>query len=157
MYEKSVKIPDAWKKDEEVFEQLRKLSDYNEPAYQLKEAEYYGLESIKLCAVQPESAGGSAVSYFCLKFNDTKIFMNNRKDFKAEGKMQPLVQLILTLYKSIKNQIVPPSANIENLADECAGMNIVQEAKQQEINTTLSNSFGFGGTNGCLVLKKYVD
>ncbi len=58
---------------------------------------------------------------------------------------------------AIKNQIVPPSANIENLADECAGMNIVQEAKQQEINTTLSNSFGFGGTNGCLVLKKYVD
>ena len=106
MYEKSVKIPDAWKKDEEVFEQLRKLSEYNEPAYQLKEAEYYGLESIKLCAVQPDSAGGSAVSYFCLKFNDTKIFMNNRKDFKAEGKMQPLVQLILTLYKSIKNQIV---------------------------------------------------
>ena len=58
---------------------------------------------------------------------------------------------------AIKNQVVPPSANIENLADECAGMNIVQEAKQQEINTTLSNSFGFGGTNGCLVLKKYVD
>ena len=56
--------------------------------------------------------------------------------------------------KALETQTIPPSINIENLDENCAGMNIIQDAKKQEINTTLSNSFGFGGTNGSLILKK---
>ena len=59
--------------------------------------------------------------------------------------------------KTLETQTIPPSINIENLDENCVGMNIIQEAKKQEINTTLSNSFGFGGTNGTLVFKRYVD
>lgn len=59
--------------------------------------------------------------------------------------------------KALETQTIPPSINIENLDENCIGMNIIQEAKQQEINTTLSNSFGFGGTNGTLVFKRYID
>ena len=59
--------------------------------------------------------------------------------------------------KTLETQTIPPSINIENLDENCAGMNIIQDAKKQEINTTLSNSFGFGGTNGTLVFKRYVD
>ena len=35
-------------------------------------------------------------------------------------------------------------------------MNIIQEKTKSDINFTLSNSFGFGGTNGCLIFKKYI-
>ena len=57
--------------------------------------------------------------------------------------------------KAIEEQIVPPSINIENLDDCCEGMKIVQKATKEKINYTLSNSFGFGGTNGCLIFKKF--
>ena len=57
--------------------------------------------------------------------------------------------------KSLEQQILIPSANIENLDEECNGMNVITKASKSNINYVMSNSFGFGGTNGCLVFKKY--
>ena len=57
--------------------------------------------------------------------------------------------------KALEEQIIPPSINIFNLDDSCKDMNIITEPKKQDINATMSNSFGFGGTNGCLIFKKY--
>ena len=53
--------------------------------------------------------------------------------------------------KALQEQILPPSINIDNIDDCCEGLNIVKKAKHCTIKTALSNSFGFGGTNGCLV------
>jgi 3-oxoacyl-[acyl-carrier-protein] synthase-1 len=47
------------------------------------------------------------------------------------------------------------SANIETLDPEFADLPILRERKDGELNTVMSNSFGFGGTNGCLVLGRY--
>ena len=58
--------------------------------------------------------------------------------------------------KAIAEQIIPPSINIDNLDDCCENMNIIQEKTKSDVNFTLSNSFGFGGTNGCLIFKKYI-
>ena len=59
--------------------------------------------------------------------------------------------------KSIEQQILIPSANIEELDDCCKDMNIVFKKQQADINYVMTNSFGFGGTNGSLILKKYND
>ena len=59
--------------------------------------------------------------------------------------------------KSLETQTLIPSANIECLDECCEGMNIILQAKPSNIQYALSNSFGFGGTNGCLIFKKYVD
>jgi len=48
---------------------------------------------------------------------------------------------------------VAASANVENLDEKAAGMNIVTETKEQQLNTYMSNSFGFGGTNATLIFK----
>ncbi|MDC0197296.1 beta-ketoacyl-ACP synthase I [Candidatus Thioglobus sp.] len=55
----------------------------------------------------------------------------------------------------LKNNFVAESINIDNLDDEASGMPIVRETKDIELNRVLSNSFGFGGTNACLVFEKF--
>ena len=56
----------------------------------------------------------------------------------------------------LQNNFVAESVNIDNLDDEASGMPIVRETKDVELNRVLSNSFGFGGTNACLVFEKYI-
>jgi len=57
---------------------------------------------------------------------------------------------------SILNDIVPPTINLDNVDPECGGLDYVPHtARKMPVNYVLSNSFGFGGTNACLLLKKF--
>ena len=57
-----------------------------------------------------------------------------------------------------KENIAPPTINLDNPDDECAGLNLVPNVAQEaEINYALSNSFGFGGTNSSIMFKKFKD
>ena len=56
---------------------------------------------------------------------------------------------------SIKNQIAPPTINLENQDPECDLDYVPNNARNMKIDVALSNSFGFGGTNGSLVFKRY--
>jgi 3-oxoacyl-[acyl-carrier-protein] synthase II len=56
---------------------------------------------------------------------------------------------------ALKHQIMPPTINYENPDPECDLDYVPNKARKAEINYALSNSFGFGGTNGCLLLKRY--
>ena len=55
----------------------------------------------------------------------------------------------------LQNDFVAESVNIENLDIEATGMPIVRETKDVKLSRILSNSFGFGGTNACLVFEKF--
>lgn len=55
----------------------------------------------------------------------------------------------------MQNSFIAPNINFENPDEDSARINIVAETKAQEINCFLSNSFGFGGTNSTLILKKF--
>lgn len=52
------------------------------------------------------------------------------------------------------NDFIAASANVENLDPMAEGMNIVTEKQVQKVDTAMSNSFGFGGTNACLIMSK---
>lgn len=47
------------------------------------------------------------------------------------------------------------SANIKDLVEEAEGMNILTARHEGEVSRVMSNSFGFGGTNACLIFDKY--
>lgn len=55
----------------------------------------------------------------------------------------------------MNNDFIAPNINFENPDEISAKINIIAETKQQEINYFLSNSFGFGGTNSSLIIKKF--
>jgi len=55
---------------------------------------------------------------------------------------------------SIKDQIAPPTINIFNQDPQCDLNYAANEAKEISINHAISNSFGFGGTNGSIVISK---
>jgi 3-oxoacyl-[acyl-carrier-protein] synthase II len=57
----------------------------------------------------------------------------------------------------LANQIMTPTINYEHPDPECDLDYVPNTARAAEIAYALSNSFGFGGTNGCLVLKRFED
>jgi 3-oxoacyl-[acyl-carrier-protein] synthase-1 len=55
----------------------------------------------------------------------------------------------------LENDFVAESVNIETLDEEAEEMPIVRKTTQIKLNRILSNSFGFGGTNACLVFERF--
>lgn len=56
---------------------------------------------------------------------------------------------------AIRDQIVPPTLNLDDPDDGTEGVDLVPHtAKKREVNAALNNSFGFGGTNASLIVKK---
>jgi 3-oxoacyl-[acyl-carrier-protein] synthase II len=56
---------------------------------------------------------------------------------------------------SIRDQIAPPTMNHDNPDPLCDLDYVPNQARPMKIDYALSNSFGFGGTNGCLIFKRY--
>ncbi|MGX3020551.1 beta-ketoacyl-ACP synthase I [Ursidibacter sp. B-7004-1] len=68
----------------------------------------------------------------------------------AAGAHEAIYSLLM-----LDNDFIAPSINIETLDEQAQGMNIVTECQNKALTTVMSNSFGFGGTNACLVFQKY--
>jgi 3-oxoacyl-[acyl-carrier-protein] synthase II len=65
------------------------------------------------------------------------------------------VEAIFTI-KSLQSQKIPPTLNLENISEDCMGIDLVpHEHREKEFEYALSNSFGFGGTNASLLLKRH--
>ena len=65
------------------------------------------------------------------------------------GAFESLVSLL-----SLKNNIIPPTINLNNPDEECDLNYTPNAAIEKELSAAMSNSFGFGGHNGVLVFKK---
>lgn len=68
----------------------------------------------------------------------------------AAGAHEAIYSLLM-----LDNDFIAPSINIETLDEQAVGLNIVTERQERALTTVMSNSFGFGGTNACLVFQKY--
>jgi 3-oxoacyl-[acyl-carrier-protein] synthase II len=55
---------------------------------------------------------------------------------------------------SIKDNVIPPTINLKNRDPECDLDYVPNTARESKINVAMSNSFGFGGTNGSIVIKE---
>jgi 3-oxoacyl-[acyl-carrier-protein] synthase II len=67
----------------------------------------------------------------------------------AAGAVEAIFSLL-----AIRDQIAPPTINLDNPSVETPIDLVPHKAARREINTALSNSFGFGGTNASLIFRR---
>ncbi|NWF98187.1 MAG: beta-ketoacyl-ACP synthase II [Nitrospirae bacterium] len=69
----------------------------------------------------------------------------------AAGGVESVISILC-----IKKGIIPPTINLTNPDPECDLDYVPNTARKADVSCCLSNSFGFGGTNACLLFKKYI-
>jgi len=67
----------------------------------------------------------------------------------AAGSVEAIFSIL-----AIRDQVAPPTINLDNPSDGCDLNYVPHTAQQMQITSVLSNSFGFGGTNGSLIFSK---
>ncbi|QHG92742.1 beta-ketoacyl-[acyl-carrier-protein] synthase II [Coxiella endosymbiont of Amblyomma sculptum] len=82
-----------------------------------------------------------------LSVSSTKSMMGHM--LGASGAVETVISVL-----AIRDSVVPPTINLEHSDEDCDLDFVPKTAREMNITTVMSNSFGFGGTNGTLVLKK---
>ena len=89
-------------------------------------------------------------------FGDTMPDVASTKSLSGHSLGAAGVHEVIYSLIMMKHGFIAASANIETLDPEAEGFPIVRERKDQvDLHTVMSNSFGFGGTNGTIVLQKH--
>ncbi|MGQ7274555.1 beta-ketoacyl-ACP synthase II [Marinobacter sp. V034] len=70
----------------------------------------------------------------------------------AAGAVEAIFSLL-----AIRDNMLPPTINLDNPDEGCDLDFVAHKARKSNVNVTLSNSFGFGGTNGTLIFKRFED
>ena len=85
-----------------------------------------------------------------LKVSSTKSMVGHA--LGASGALEAIACIM-----AIQNDIVPPTINYTTPDPECTLNYVPNESQQLTVNAALSNSFGFGGHNGVIAIKKWVE
>jgi len=96
----------------------------------------------------------SEATAICEVFGDYKVPISSTKSMighliGAAGAVEAVACAL-----AIKNQIIPPTINYET-PDPAMDVNVISEPTHADLNVVINNSFGFGGHNAVMVLKKY--
>ncbi|WP_416138280.1 beta-ketoacyl-ACP synthase I [Halomonas sp. HK25] len=91
-------------------------------------------------------------------FGDTTPAMSSTKSLTGHSLGATGVQEAIYSLLMMENDFIAASANVETLDEQADGFDIVMQRRDGvTIERVLSNSFGFGGTNACLVLEKFTN
>jgi 3-oxoacyl-[acyl-carrier-protein] synthase I len=87
-------------------------------------------------------------------FGDYKVPISSTKALSGHGIGAAGAQELIYCLLMMKHGFITASVNIEELDQAFTGCNIVRENRDADLNRVLTNSFGFGGTNACMIVGK---
>lgn len=126
-------------------------------AMALKDANIHAKEIDYINAHATSTLGGDRVEAQAIHqlFGDHKTPVSSTKSMTGhECWMAGASEIVYSLLM-MKNNFIAPNINFENPDEDSQKINIIAQTKQTPLNTILSNSFGFGGTNSTLIIKKF--
>lgn len=88
---------------------------------------------------------------------DTKVAVSSTKSMTGHllggaGGLEAGITIL-----ALRDQVLPPTINLENQDPECDLDYVPNAARKAAVNVALSNSFGFGGTNGSLIFRRWTE
>ncbi|WPU98757.1 beta-ketoacyl-[acyl-carrier-protein] synthase family protein [Mucilaginibacter sp. cycad4] len=89
-------------------------------------------------------------------FGDYKPLVSSTKSMTGHECWMAGASEIVYSMLMMQHSFVAPNINFENPDEDSAKLNIAAETVEKNIDVFLSNSFGFGGTNSSLIIKKYI-
>ncbi len=90
---------------------------------------------------------GKVMGQDCPPISATKSLSGH--SLGAAGVHEAIYSLLM-----LQNNFIAGTANVDNIEPEAAAMDIVRKTRTVQLETVMSNSYGFGGTNACLIFKK---
>lgn len=88
-------------------------------------------------------------------FGDSKVPISSTKSMTGHECWMAGASEIVYSMLMMQHGFLAPNINFENPDEDSAKLNIVKTTTEKNINVILSNSFGFGGTNSSLVIRKW--
>ena len=127
-------------------------------------------KAIKDAGIIPEAIGYVNAHGTSTPYNDKFETLAIKKVFGGKEKTPPVsstksmtghalgaaggIEAVFSI-KAMYDNVLPPTINIENPDEDCDLEYIRDEPREAKVDAVLSNSFGFGGTNACLIFKRY--
>ncbi|UII22947.1 beta-ketoacyl-[acyl-carrier-protein] synthase family protein [Fulvivirga ligni] len=88
-------------------------------------------------------------------FGDTQPYLSSTKSMTGHEMWMAGASEVVYSLLMMHNGFIAPNINLKNPEDELKGLNFAFETVKKDFNLFLSNSFGFGGTNSSLIIKKF--
>lgn len=91
----------------------------------------------------------------CFGENWKHVYVSSTKSMMGHlvaacGSVEAIIALL-----TVMNGVIPPTANLDNIDPECELHHVPHKAIQAEVTHAMTNAFGFGGSNGTLVISKW--
>ena len=114
------------------------------------------IDYINAHATSTQAGDSSEAKALVEVFGEKKVPVSSTKSMTGHECWMAGASEIVYSMIMMENGFMAPNINFENPDEDSAKLDIVKTAKEKNINVFLSNSFGFGGTNSSLIVKRWI-
>ena len=113
------------------------------------------IDYVNAHATSTQAGDSSEARALAEVFGDKKVPVSSTKSMTGHECWMAGASEIVYSMIMMQNNFIAPNINFENPDEDSARLDIVKTAREKNINVFLSNSFGFGGTNSSLIVRKW--
>jgi 3-oxoacyl-[acyl-carrier-protein] synthase-1 len=114
------------------------------------------IDYINAHATSTQAGDSSEAKALVEVFGEKKVPVSSTKSMTGHECWMAGASEIVYSMIMMENGFIAPNINFENPDEDSSKLDIVKTAKEKNINVFLSNSFGFGGTNSSLIVKRWI-